>query len=339
MQTIRLFNQRISFRYAPRMLVISAALAGLLMTLFIASLVTGEYSLSIATIIHTLFQQHTDPQANLIMWEFRLPRSLVAISSGALFAIAGALLQNLTRNPLADPSLIGISHGAALAVVILTLMFPEYIDQWREVFAFLGAITVAILLQLLRGKGHALKFILLGIGVVAFISAIISTLLTYGEFNATMSALTWLSGSIHQANWTDVTLLLATTLFISVGVIYQSRTMAALHLGEHVAIGLGVKVNKASRIQLFLSVIAAAIATAVVGPIGFVGLLAPHLARKILKQGTLNHLILTALCGAILVLAADMLGSRLFAPTQLAAGLMTSLIGAPLFAYLLIKRS
>jgi len=339
MQTLRLFNERISLRYSTRMLLTTTALVGLLFCLFIASLLIGEYSLSIGTIINTLFQQYGDQQANLIMWEFRLPRSLVAMCSGALFAISGALLQNLTRNPLADPSLIGISHGAALAVVILTLIFPEYIDQWREVFAFLGAISVAVLLQCLRGKGQALKFILLGIGVVAFISAIISTLITYGEFNAAMSALTWLSGSIHRANWADVSLLLSTTLLISAGVLYQGRTMAALHLGQQVAIGLGVAVHKASLLQLFLSVMAAAIATAVVGPIGFVGLLAPHLARKILNQGVTNHFILTALCGAILVLAADMLGSHLFAPTQLAAGLMTSLIGAPLFAYLLIKRS
>jgi len=301
---------------------------------------SGSYSLSLQDSFASLFNQAhllTDQQAALIIWEFRLPRSLVAICSGALFAISGALLQNMTRNPLSDPSLVGISQGAALAVVTLTIIFPAYIDAWREISAFVGAVFVAIIIQLLRDKGKPLKFILLGIGVAAFISAIISSMLTYGDIQSAMTALSWLAGSTHISSWHDVSVLCIAAFVIVVLAIYQARAMTVISLGDEVAIGLGVNLKQLMYTQLCLSVAAAATATAVIGPLGFVGLLAPHLARKIVHCGPANHLLLTALVGAILVLAADLIGRTIFAPTQLAAGLVTSLIGAPLFVYLLIK--
>ena len=340
MNVIRLFNQTITLRFTNAAVISTLLLFTVLLLVLIYSLFSGSYTLSIQDILDSLWHQSTtDEQASLIIWEFRLPRSLVAMGSGALFALSGAILQNMTRNPLADPSLVGISHGAALAVVTLTVLFPAYIDAWREIAAFIGALFIAMVIQYLRGNGHPLKFILLGIGVVAFISAIISTLITYGDFQSAMSALAWLSGSTHATSWKDVILLMSTLTIFSVLSIYQSKNMAAIRLGDDVAIGLGVSIHKAMKLQLFISVASAATATAVVGPVGFVGLLAPHLARKILNTSTTNHLVLTALVGAILVLAADIIGRTAFAPTQLAAGLVTSLIGAPLFAYLLIKKS
>ena len=342
MITLRLFNQQLSMRFEQRALLYSILLFGLLLIALLTSTLTGSYQLSLSDTLYTLFRQNqhvTDTQAFLIIWEFRLPRSLAAALSGTLFAISGALLQNMTRNPLADPSLVGISHGAALAVVILTILFPNYIDTWREVAAFLGAVCIAILIQCLRGEeSHPLKFILLGIGVAALVSAIIATLLTYGNLQAAMSALLWLAGSVHVTSWPDITLL-GGVLFIIGGLsLIQARTMSVISLGNDVAIGLGVSMKKQMIMQLSLSVGAAAIATAVVGPLGFVGLLAPHLARKIIKSGPANHLLLTALVGATLVLTADIIGKSLFSPTQLAAGLVTSLVGAPLFAYLLMKK-
>ena len=340
MNVIRLFNQNISIRFTTVAMVYVSLLLALLLFLLACSLLSGSYELSIQDVLYSLFQQSTaDKKVSLIIWEFRLPRSLVAMFSGALFAISGTLLQNMTRNPLADPSLVGISHGAALAVVTLTVLFPTYIDAWREISAFLGAIFVTIIIQWLRGDGHPLKFILLGIGVVAFISAIISTLITYGEFQSAMTALAWLSGSTHTTSWQDVEILASAALIFTGFAVYQSRVMLATSLGDDVAIGLGVPINRVMKIQLSISVAAAAIATAVVGPLGFVGLLAPHLAKRILNTSTTNHLILAALTGATLVLSADIIGRIVLAPTQLAAGLVTSLIGAPLFAYLLIKKS
>ncbi|MEL0628349.1 iron ABC transporter permease [Psychromonas aquatilis] len=341
MLIIRLYKQHISFKLNILAVAFTGILLLLLISILLLSLINGTYQLSLQDALLSLFSQKqliSDPQASLIIWDFRLPRSLVAILSGALFAISGAILQNMTRNPLSDPSLVGISQGAALAVVVLTILFPEYIDDWREISAFLGAILIASLIQLLRGKGRPLKFILLGIGVAAFISAIISTLLTYGNLQSAMTALSWLAGSVHNSNWHDVSILGVACLILTFAGIYQARVMSVISLGDEVTIGLGINLRKTMVIQLSISVAAAAIATSVVGPLGFIGLLAPHLARKLTHSGPANHLLLTALTGAILVLIADLIGRTLFAPTQLAAGLVTSLVGAPLFAYLLIKK-
>ncbi len=339
--SIRLCKQKISFQVTKIAAIYTTCLLLALIAVFMFSLISGSYQLSLVDSFFSLIQQQqwiTDSQATLIIWEFRLPRSLVAIFSGALFALSGTLLQSLTRNPLADPSLVGISQGAALAVVTLTILFPDYIDDWREISAFIGAIAVAGIIQLLRGKGNSLKFILLGVGVAAFISALISTLLTYGKLQSAMSALSWLAGSTNTSNWHDVNALGLACIVLMLLAISQARTMIVISLGDEVAVGLGVNLRKTMLLQLATSVAAAAIATAIVGPLGFIGLLAPHLARKITHNGPANHLLLSTLVGAILVLSADIIGRTLFAPTQLAAGLVTSLVGAPLFAYLLIKK-
>lgn len=342
MITLRLFEQRIALRFYPSALLCSALLMICLFSLFMANSLIGNYSLTLMDSLYTLFgqtHQVNDAQATLIVWEFRLPRALVAIFSGTLFALSGALLQSVTRNPLADPSLVGISQGAALAVVTLTLAFPNHIDAYREIAAFCGALGITLLIHLLSGKGHALKFILLGIGVAAFISAIISTLLTYGNLQSAMSALAWLAGSTHSSSWPDVALLASAALLCLLFAMAQARSITALSLGEEVAIGLGVNIHRAMLTQLILSVLAAAIATAVVGPLGFIGLLAPHISRKLVHCASANQLFITALIGAVLVLLADLIGRSLFSPAQLSAGLVTSLLGAPLFATLLIKHN
>jgi len=339
--TLRLFNQAISLRINGNALLCSAFLLFVLLCSFVFAITQGSYPLSLHDSVMSLLGQQQailDPQADIIIWDFRLPRSLVSVLSGALFALSGALLQNMTRNPLSDPSLVGISQGAALAVVTLTILFPAYIDDWREIAAFLGAVTIAVVIQLLRGNGHPLKFILLGVGVAAFISAIISSLLTYGDLPSAMAALSWLAGSTHNSNWHDVNVLAIAFTTLIILTLYQARLMSAISLGDQVAIGLGVNLTAVMYTQLSISVAAAAVATAVVGPLGFIGLLAPHLARKLVRCGPANHLLLTALVGATLVLLADIIGKSLFSPTQLAAGSVTALIGALLFAYLLITK-
>lgn len=343
--TICIFNHHLSFRFVKLALMITLILSATLLTTLFISITSGSYSLPFFDSINALLGKNQlliDPEAQLILWEFRLPRSLVALLSGALFGISGALLQNMTRNPLADPSLVGISQGAALAVVILSVMFPDQVDYWREICAFTGAVAIALLIKGLSHQqgtqSHPLKFILLGIGIAAFLSAITSAFLTYGNIQAVMSALSWLAGSTHASSWRDVFSLSLALIVIGCLAIYQARNMSVISLGTEVAIGLGLCLKKVTALQLLISVAAAAIATAIVGPLGFIGLLAPHLARKLASCGPANHLILTALVGAQLVLMADIIGRVVFAPTQIAAGLVTSLVGAPLFAYLLIKK-
>ena len=341
MSVLYLFNKNISIQYHLPAVLVSFALLLLLALVSFISFNSGSYTLSVSDVVSLLtgqFEAQANHQPLMVVMELRVPRSLVAIMAGALFALSGGLLQNLTRNPMADPSLVGISQGAALAVVSMTLFFPELLNNWREVSAFIGAISIALFIRVLTGKGQTLKFILLGIGVAAFVSALISAFLTYGSMQAALSALTWLAGDISQAEWPDVQVLSIALLFLLTLAILQGRAMSALALGDEVAIGLGIAIKPVVTLQLSLSVAAAAIATAVVGPIGFVGLLAPHVAKRLVHSGGINHVINSALVGALIVLSADLLGRTLFSPSQLAAGLVTALIGAPLFAYLLIKK-
>ncbi|GEA51989.1 iron ABC transporter [Vibrio inusitatus NBRC 102082] len=338
LKVIRTSRLGMSFLCNAQAVAVTVALMFILAILFGASLSMGSYDLSLSKVAGLILAPDSSQSAS-ILFDFRLPRTLVAILAGTLFALSGAILQGITRNPLADPSLIGISQGAALTVVIATMLFPEALIHWREVIAFAGSLGVAFLIQSLSGQSHNLKFILIGIGIAAFVSAVTSVFLTYGEVQSAMSALTWLAGSVHTASWGDVSLLVVVLALVLCASLYNGRRLDAILLGDEVAIGLGIAITKVQLVLLIVSVFGAALATAIVGPLGFVGLIASHLARGLSQSGSTNHLINSALVGALLVLVADLIGRTLFAPTQVAAGLVTSLIGAPLFAYLLIKKS
>ncbi|WP_119396279.1 FecCD family ABC transporter permease [Salinibius halmophilus] len=338
MVVIRLFNEAFSTRFRP--IGLTLMLAGLLIWLGLvaASASLGSFNMNLAEVWQTVIGNAPSAQHELVVWEFRLPRTLVAGLVGALFALSGAMLQNLTRNSLADPSLVGISQGAALAVVTMVIVFPEVSGYWREVSAFAGSLLVALAIRVVAGKGNSLKFILMGIGMAALVSAITSAMLTYGDIDRAMSALAWLAGSINSATWSDVKILSVATAALLILYLVQARSMSPMSLGHEASVGLGVNINMLATTQLVTSVLAAALATAVVGPLGFVGLLAPHITRTMVKTGPANFLLLTALNGALLVLFADLVGRTLFAPVQIAAGLLTSLIGAPFFIWLMLSR-
>lgn len=337
MTVLRLLNERISLRLHLRGLSAVLLGAGLILLTAMISVGLGSYDMSLMEVWTALISPENQSREVLVIWEFRLPRTLVAAFSGALFALSGAMLQNLTRNALADPSLIGISQGAALAVVAMIILFPEFGDQWREVAAFTGSLLVAGLIRTVAGEGHSLKFILMGIGVAAFITALTSAMLTYGDIEEAMSALAWLAGSVNSATWADVRILMLATVALVLLYLLQSRAMSPMSLGAQMATGLGVNLRHLGQIQLLSAVVAAALATAVVGPLGFVGLLAPHLTRQLLRTGPATFLLLTALVGALLVMLSDLAGRLLFAPVQLPAGLVTSLIGAPVFVWLMLR--
>jgi iron complex transport system permease protein len=196
-----------------------------------------------------------------------------------------------------------------------------------------------MLIRFVAGQGNSLKFILLGIGVAAFITALTQIMLTYSDVESAMSALAWLAGSVNSATWTDVSLLGMAAVILLIVYLAQSRVLSPLSLGAETATGLGVRLIWVNNNQLVSAVLAAALATAVVGPLGFVGLLSPHLTRSLIRTGPALFLMITALVGALMVLVADLIGRMLFAPIQLPAGLLTSIIGAPVFIALMMKSS
>ncbi len=335
---IRAAGEQLALRLPLRALLVVAGLALGLLLIVGYSLLVGTYGIGIEDVIETLRGFSISSAIDNVVWEFRFPRTLVAALAGAMMALSGLVLQNLTRNGLADPSLVGISQGAALAVVLMIVAFEDTAIGWRPVAAFTGSVAVAaIVLWLSQGRrgSNPIRFILMGIGVSAFIGAVTSALLTYGEIDRAMSALAWLAGSINAASWGDVILLGASAVILLVPVLGFSRSMQAMRMGEVTAVGLGVRVNLTQLVLVACAVGLAAIPTCVVGPLGFVGLIAPHAARRLGHSGPALHIILTALVGAILVGSADLIGRIAFAPVQIPAGLLTALIGVPLFVWLL----
>jgi iron complex transport system permease protein len=323
-----------------RALWLAAALAALIALVAAASLLTGSFGLTWAEVAAILARPEDGAMPSTVVWEFRFPRLLAALLTGAMLGLSGAILQGLTRNPLADPSLVGVSQGAALAVVALIVAFPAVGAGVRPLAAFGGAMAVAaVILALSRGaeRGSTMRFILMGIGVAAFISAITATMLTYGRIEAAQAALGWLAGSIHAAGWGDVRVLALVAALSAPAVLWAARPLAALRFGAEIAIGHGVAVARARVTLVALSVALAATAVATVGPMGFVGLVAPHIARRLTPSGEGMQLLLTALTGALMVASADLIGRAAFAPVQIPAGIVTALVGAPVFAWMVLR--
>lgn len=287
-----------------------------------------------------------DAQAWDIITEFRLPRLLAGFGCGLLLALSGALLQHLTRNPLADPALVGVSQGAALAVVGLIALMPEGPFLLRQGVAFGGALLAAALLHFLtsgKGAGTAQggsgRLILMGIGLSSLLTALIAVILTHGSLNDAQTALGWMSGSLNAVGWAEVRAVLASALVLAPLAVLAVGALSVLRLGDDMAVALGVRVGRARAAILILAVMMAAVATAAIGPVGYVGLIAPHLARRLIRAPLGWHLVLSGLVGANAVLLADLVARRLFDPLQLPTGLVTALIGAPVFLALLLRRT
>ena len=327
-------------RLPLRGVLMLAGLGGLALVLVALSLAIGSFGLSLVDVWATLRGAPPEEMATTVLFEFRLPRVLVALVCGAMLALSGAVLQALTRNGLADPSLLGVSQGAALAVVGLIVLAPEAPQALRTPMAFGGAVLATMVVQAAasgpRGAGP-LRLILSGVGVSAFLSALTAALLTHGDLEEAQQALGWLAGSINAASWSEVRALLLASLLIIPAAVALARPLSALRLGPDVATGLGLSVRGARFGAVALAVLAAASATAAVGPLGFVGLIAPHMAMRLARTGTGLHLVNSAMMGAVVVALADLLGRSLFAPIQIPAGLVTALIGVPVFALLLVR--
>jgi iron complex transport system permease protein len=344
MKTIHIvrFDGRLSLLLQTRALWLSCSFGVILAALVTTSLMNGSYPLSIADAWKTLLTDAPSDTAETVVWQFRFPRTLAAAFAGSLFGLSGAILQNITRNPLADPSLVGVSQGASLGVVAAIVVFPDMNQALRPIIAFAGALAVAALIQSIamrRGQGATMRFILTGIGVAAFISSITHAMLTYGNIQKAQEALGWLSGSIHAAGWGQVWSLLFCLVVLTPLLVWATRYMSALRMGSEVAVGFGVRVRFARVGLITLSVALAAFAVSAVGPLGFVGLVAPHVERRIAQSGVGQQLILTALTGALMVTLADFVGRTAFAPIQIPAGILTAILGVPVFLFLIIKHN
>ncbi|MBD1821589.1 iron ABC transporter permease [Cyanobacteria bacterium FACHB-DQ100] len=331
----------LSFRLDQRVPAIAALLLAFGLAAIVLNVGRGEYPISVLDIVKTLFGINTgNPDHAFVIHTLRLPRTLVAFMVGVALAISGAIFQGLTRNPLADPSIIGINTGASLAAVSVIVLFPSAPVYALPFSAFTGAALMAALIYGLawnRGSSPIL-LILMGIGLSAIASAFTSLLITFGSIHDVSQALVWLAGSVYGRTWEQAIALLP-WLIIFVPIAFGlARHLNVLNLGEDIAKGLGSRVEWHRGLLVIVAVALAGAAVATAGSIGFVGLIAPHLGRQIVGNRHEGLLPVSALIGGVIVVLADFVGRAAFAPIELPCGVVTAAIGAPFFLYLLIRK-
>jgi len=326
-----------------RILIICAALAGVLLLVVLLSLRFGTWSISFYDLAVQLFHAaigHNDQLTSdfrLIILNIRWPRILLAIIVGASLSVAGASFQALLRNPLADPYVLGVSSGAALGS-ILSLIWAEQLPGATPFGAFIGAVAATAAVYFLGQRGGELdSYMLLLGGIIAasFLSALIMFLMTTISGRELRGMAFWLMGDLStptpiNAGWLFLVLLLA------VGAIYSTAADLNLLLGgEQEAMHLGVNVVRVKLVVFLAASVLTGLAVSVSGAIGYVGLMVPHLIRLFFGSDYRLLIPATALGGAIAVVLADTLARTLVSPTQLPVGAMTALVGAPVFIFLL----
>lgn len=319
--------------------VLAAGAAILLVGGIIASLAFGSLRLPIGDVIAALFG---DGEAGVrrMVWEMRLPRTLVAALAGAALAVSGLLLQGVVRNPLADPSIIGVTAGASVGAMAVLGIFTGLSVQWLPVGAFAGAVLVsAIVFWLGRKSGFQPAVVaLLGLGVSAVGSAIVQILVIRMKLTVA-SALVWLAGTTYARTWEDFWQLIYWPVILLPIAWLLARRIDVLQFADATVTNLGLKVDRTRLWVGGLGVALAAASVSVVGAIGFVGLIAPHITRMLVGPHYRKLVPLTALLGALLLVLADLLGRSLFAPKEIPSGLIAALIGAPYFMWLMRQAS
>lgn len=329
----------LSLLLRPRSLAGLAALTLLLLGLLAAAAMLGRVSLTPPEFLRLLWGADTLPREQAyVLWDVRLPRVLMAALSGGMLGMAGASMQSLTRNGLADPGLIGVKEAASIAVLALVLLYPALGLVWRPFAGMAGGLTVAALVVLLSRDLSRARFVLIGIGISWLLSAGISVFLTTANIRDVQTALLWMAGSLHAASWSTVPVAAGWGIAGAALLYATARAADAAALGDGIATGLGLRHRRQALLRLIGPVLLTAAAVSCVGSLGFVGLIAPHVARFVFRGNQSVLLTASALVGALLVLGADTLGRLVFAPVQLPAGVVLSAVGAPFFLALLWQR-
>ncbi|MDU6115674.1 MAG: iron ABC transporter permease [Paeniclostridium sordellii] len=335
----------ISINKNKKFTLVVGILVILIITTFLVSLNTGSLAIAPSDVIKTLIGQGSKSQ-EIAIFKLRLPRIVIGILVGTALAIAGTILQGVTKNDLADSGILGINSGASLFVVVyIFIMNGNVYDGISNMTIFTmplvalsGAIFGAFLIYILAWKNgiNSSRLLLIGIGInVAFTSilTIFQLKFTTQEFNRVMA---WTSGSIWGASWKYVLAILPFILIFVILTIYKSRYLDALNLGDEVATGLGVEVEKERRKLIIYAVILAGVATSVAGSIAFLGLIAPHIARKLVGPKHKNLIPTAALVGSLILLVGDTIARNIIAPMELPVGIVVSVIGVPYFIYLML---
>ena len=307
---------------------------GLMVLLFVLSIRLGTYTLSFEE-IWAAFQP--DDKNYFTLMEYRLPRAVLAILLGGALAISGVLVQSVVRNPLASPDILGINNAAGLIAVSVLMFLPNLAFYWMPIFAFLGGVLSFVILWIVCGFNfRPIKMAIIGVALSALWAAISHYLMLTNPVEIN-TAMLWLTGSLWGRSWSYLNVVLPWLIVLLPLPFIFCRDLDTLGLGENKASTLGVTVNKVQISVLVLAVALSTTAVAICGPIAFLGLVAPHLARRLVGGRHRTLLPAALIIGALLLQLSDILARVIDPPTELPAGILTAIIGAPYFFYLLMR--
>ena len=306
----------------------------LMLLLFGLSIRLGTYTLSFEE-IWAAFQP--DDKNYFTLMEYRLPRAVLAILLGGALAISGVLVQSVVRNPLASPDILGINNAAGLVAVSVLMFLPNLAFYWMPIFAFLGGVLSFVILWVVCGFNfRPIKMAIIGVALSALWAAISHYLMLTNPVEIN-TAMLWLTGSLWGRSWSYLNVVLPWLVVLLPLPFIFCRDLDTLGLGENKASTLGVTVNKVQISVLVLAVALSTTAVAICGPIAFLGLVAPHLARRLVGGRHRTLLPAALIIGALLLQLSDILARVIDPPTELPAGILTAIIGAPYFFYLLMR--
>ncbi|MBO9608481.1 MAG: iron ABC transporter permease [Paenibacillaceae bacterium] len=320
-----------------------AVLAALIVICFLVSMNIGVIRLAPLDVLRTLFGMGTHKE-HLILFDFRLPRIVISLLIGTGLAVSGCIMQGISRNALADPGILGINAGAGLVVMLFISFYPTTGAApvfLLPILAWVGAGLTAALIFTLSYKRHVglspTRLLLTGVAVAAGISAAMIVLTIRLSPEKYQFVATWLAGSIWGSNWSFVLALLPFLVVLLPFVFYKASVLNVLNLGDQTATGLGAPVQREQLLLLAAAVGLAGSCVAVSGGIGFIGLICPHLARRLV--GSKHQLLLpaSALTGSLLVIASDTVGRWIVQPSEIPTGIVVAVLGAPYFLYLLTR--
>ncbi|MCM3746748.1 iron ABC transporter permease [Paenibacillus pasadenensis] len=315
----------------------------LIVAAFLLSMNAGSFRMSPGTVLNTLFGNGTDKE-KLVLFEFRLPRISIALLVGAGLALSGCVLQGISRNGLADPGILGINAGSGLVVLMFVAFYPS--TDAAPVFALpvlalLGAcLTALVIFGMAYKRGEGIlpsRLILTGIAIAAAISSATIVLMLRISPEKYQFVATWMAGSIWGSTWTFVLALLPWLIAFGAYIMLKARTLDVFGLGEQTASGLGAPVSKDRTRLLLVAAGLAGACVAVSGGIGFVGLIGPHIARRLVGPRHSALLPTSALCGALLLLIADTISRAMPTASEIPTGIVVAVIGAPYFLYLMAR--
>lgn len=335
MHTPMSLSGKITHTY-PVWLVLCISFLLMMGIVLLNNLSIGSYKISLNDFLMTLLHQGSVLQEKII-WDIRLPRSLNALLAGASLAAAGTLFQALLRNPLADSAIIGVSGGATATTLLIVTLFPHISYLFIPLAALIGGITAGVLVYILSWfKGLSPTILILtGVSVSAVCSAIIQIIITQSNFTSDMTI--WLVGGLYGTGWSTFFIVgIALVILAPLGWL-ACRALETLSMGDLVAKGLGVHLEKTRIAAGFIAIMLAAISVSQTGPIAYVGLIAPHCARLFVGHHLRHIFIFSLFIGAIILSLADILARTLLYPTELPAGALIAFIGAPYIIYLIYR--